>query len=182
MSEQLLKERRKNAVRYMDLSKCRACVDYSVGRFGAVTIVSNDEHPIGVIIAWLPPGRRIDQAHVDHIRCEWRRQQNCRPLSVEESAHAIEVAEGTLHTNSGSTQRIISAYFNVDLDQVTPDARLTDDLGADSLDLVELAMELEELTGVNISDDEILACRTVADVYDIVGRGMCVKQSIHEAV
>jgi len=160
-------------VQYMDLSKCHACIDYGIGRFGAVTIVSDDdERPTGVIIAWLPPGRRIGQAHVDHIRCEWRRQQNCRPLSVEETARAIEIAEGTLHTNAGSTQRVISAYFNVDLDQVTPDARLTDDLRADSLDLVELAMELEELTGVYFSDDEISACRTVADVYAMVERGM----------
>jgi acyl carrier protein len=47
---------------------------------------------------------------------------------------------------------------------------LADDLGLDSLDLIELVMELEEEFGITIADAEAEACRTVADVTALVDR------------
>jgi acyl carrier protein len=51
---------------------------------------------------------------------------------------------------------------------VTEAAKLSEDLGFDSLDLVELAMDLEERFGVRISDSEIEAARTVGDLVTAV--------------
>ncbi len=51
-------------------------------------------------------------------------------------------------------REIIMEQLGVGADQVTPDARFIDDLGADSLDTVELVMALEEEFGLEIPDEE----------------------------
>jgi acyl carrier protein len=47
---------------------------------------------------------------------------------------------------------------------VTPDANILDDLGADSLDVVELVMSLEEEFNIEVPDEEVEGMRTVSDV------------------
>jgi acyl carrier protein len=49
---------------------------------------------------------------------------------------------------------IIVEQLGVDAEEVTPDASFTDDLGADSLDIVELVMAFEEEFGIEIPDEE----------------------------
>lgn len=49
---------------------------------------------------------------------------------------------------------IITEQLGVDEDEITPEARFVDDLNADSLDLVELIMSLEEEFGLEISDED----------------------------
>jgi acyl carrier protein len=49
---------------------------------------------------------------------------------------------------------IIADQLGVDPDEVTPDASFTDDLGADSLDIVELVMAFEEEFGIEIPDED----------------------------
>jgi len=61
-------------------------------------------------------------------------------------------------------KNVVAQKLSVDISQVTPEAKFTDDLGADSLDLVELVMELEEHFGIEISDDESQKFQTVNDV------------------
>lgn len=51
-----------------------------------------------------------------------------------------------------------------DEDKVTPEASLTDDLEADSLDLVELHMALEEAVGIKIPDEKLAELHTVGEV------------------
>jgi len=53
-------------------------------------------------------------------------------------------------------------------EQVEPSARFTDDLGADSLDLVELVEALEEEFGVRIDDEELADIATVGEAYDLI--------------
>jgi acyl carrier protein len=48
----------------------------------------------------------------------------------------------------------------------TPELRLTEDLGIDSIDLVEVGLQLENLTGTTPSPDHLEGCMTVADLYD----------------
>jgi acyl carrier protein len=53
-----------------------------------------------------------------------------------------------------------------DVSEVKPESNLIDDLQADSLSIVELQMNLEEATGIKISEDELPNLKTVQDVYD----------------
>ena len=62
-------------------------------------------------------------------------------------------------------KKIIVEQLGVDEDEVTPDASFVDDLGADSLDTVELVMAFEEEFGVEIPDD---AAETIVTVGDAV--------------
>lgn len=59
--------------------------------------------------------------------------------------------------------KIIVEKLGVNADEVKDSANFTNDLGADSLDLVELIMELEKEFGVSIPDDEAEKIQTVGD-------------------
>jgi acyl carrier protein len=63
---------------------------------------------------------------------------------------------------------IIVEQLGVDAEEVTPDASFVEDLGADSLDTVELIMAFEEEFGVEISDDEAEKIRKVRDAVDYI--------------
>ncbi len=63
---------------------------------------------------------------------------------------------------------IISQKLNLSKDQIKPEASFVDDLGADSLDLVELVMAMEEEFGMEVPDEEAEKLRTVKDVIDYV--------------
>jgi len=63
---------------------------------------------------------------------------------------------------------LIAEQLGVELDQVTTEASLMDDLGADSLDLVELVMALEEEFEIEITDDEGEKLKTVGEVVDLI--------------
>jgi acyl carrier protein len=72
-------------------------------------------------------------------------------MTIEEKIHAI-----------------VAEKLGVDKSEVTPDAVFIDDLGADSLDLVELIMAMEEEFGFEIADEEAEKLRTVGDVINFV--------------
>ena len=65
-------------------------------------------------------------------------------------------------------QKIIAEKLSVDLDEVVPEASFMDDLGADSLDLVELIMSMEEEFDIEISDEDAEALVTFQDVIDYI--------------
>ncbi len=58
--------------------------------------------------------------------------------------------------------------LGVDAAQVTKEARFAEDLDADSLDLVELVMALEEEFGVDVEEEELEGIETVGAAYDLV--------------
>ena len=61
---------------------------------------------------------------------------------------------------------IIVEQLGVDADRVKPEASFIDDLGADSLDIVELVMAMEEEFDVEIPDEDAEKLRTVSDVMN----------------
>jgi acyl carrier protein len=65
-------------------------------------------------------------------------------------------------------RRIISEQLGVDESQVVPSASFEEDLNADSLDLVELIMSLEEEFGIEISEEDAEKIRTVGDANEYV--------------
>ena len=65
-------------------------------------------------------------------------------------------------------QRIIEEKLGVDASEVKPEATFTNDLGADSLDTVELIMELEKEFNITIPDDQAEKIVTVVDAISYV--------------
>lgn len=61
---------------------------------------------------------------------------------------------------------IIAEQLGVDLDDVTMEKSLMEDLGADSLDIVDLVMAFEDEFGVKISDQDLSKIKTVKDVVE----------------
>jgi acyl carrier protein len=65
-------------------------------------------------------------------------------------------------------KQIVAEQLGVDEDEVTPGASFIDDLGADSLDQVELVMALEEAYDIEIPDEAAEKIRTVKDATDYI--------------
>ena len=61
-------------------------------------------------------------------------------------------------------QEMLAEALNVSAEKVTADAKIVEDLGADSLDVVELLSRLEEEYGVTIPDEDVESLVTVGDV------------------
>lgn len=63
---------------------------------------------------------------------------------------------------------ILAAQLDVDEDKITADTNIAEELGADSLDLVELMMSVEEEFDVTIEEDKVQGFKTVADVANYI--------------
>lgn len=63
---------------------------------------------------------------------------------------------------------IIAKQLDIDAESITEQSRLIEDLKADSLDVVELIMDLEQESGVEIPEDELPKIRTVGDIVGFV--------------
>ncbi|AFM13395.1 MAG TPA: acyl carrier protein [Turneriella sp.] len=68
----------------------------------------------------------------------------------------------------GKVKKIISEQLGVDEGEVTNESHFIDDLGADSLDTVELVMALEEEFGIEIPDEDAEKIQTVGDVQKYI--------------
>ncbi|MEW6515725.1 MAG: acyl carrier protein [candidate division FCPU426 bacterium] len=74
-------------------------------------------------------------------------------------------------------KEIIANQLGVNPDEVTNEASFIDDLGADSLDTVELVMALEEEFGMEIPDDEAEKIKTVGDAIEFIKSHANIAQS-----
>ncbi|MDL2309231.1 acyl carrier protein [Bacteroidales bacterium OttesenSCG-928-B11] len=69
-------------------------------------------------------------------------------------------------------QAIIAEKLSVDVADVTPEKSFTNDLGADSLDTVELIMEFEKEFGISIPDDQAEKISTVGDAISYIEKNV----------
>ncbi|KNX43964.1 acyl carrier protein [Helicobacter pylori] len=84
---------------------------------------------------------------------EWRRSKNSQNNNK------------AFNTNLFETIRVVIAeQLEIDVSQVTPEAKFVKDLGVDSLDILELIMALEERFGIEISDEQAEKIVNVGDV------------------
>lgn len=60
--------------------------------------------------------------------------------------------------------KLLSEQLNIDVSKITKDSEIIKDLGADSLDVVELLMALEDNTGKTIPEEKVANLKTVGDV------------------
>ena len=74
----------------------------------------------------------------------------------------------TTETIFGKLKEIIVEQLAVDADDVTIEAFFIEDLNADSLDLVELIMEIEEKFGITVPDEVAEKIKTVGDAVDYI--------------
>jgi acyl carrier protein len=68
--------------------------------------------------------------------------------------------------DESKVKEIIAKELEVDVKQLTPEAKFIEDLGADSLDIVELVMALEEEFGLDIPDEDADKLKTVGDAMN----------------
>ena len=64
----------------------------------------------------------------------------------------------------------LAQQFEVDPETITPDTNLIDDLGADSLDVVELIMSLEDMYGISITDEDAAQLYTVRRIVEYLDK------------
>ena len=65
-------------------------------------------------------------------------------------------------------RQIMGEMFEIPLEKLTPEARLFEELGLDSIDAVDLVVKVQELTGRRVDEADLRRVRTVRDVVDIV--------------
>lgn len=65
-------------------------------------------------------------------------------------------------------KELVVDQLGVEDDEVTLEANIQDDLGADSLDVVDLVMSVEEEFGVKIADEELENIKTIGDIVDYI--------------
>jgi len=75
-------------------------------------------------------------------------------------------------------KKIIAEHLDVEESKIVLDASLTDDLGADSFDTVELIMALEEQFEIEISDEEAQEILTVKHAVDFVNKKIAKKEEL----
>ena len=69
-----------------------------------------------------------------------------------------------------SVRDALAQQFEVDPESITMETSLIDDLGADSLDVVELIMSLEDMYGISITDEDAAQLYTVRRIVDYLDR------------
>ena len=65
-------------------------------------------------------------------------------------------------------KEMLAKQLNVDVKTIKDDAKLVEDLGADSLDMIEMLMALEEEFGISIPDDKAANLKTVNDISSYI--------------
>ncbi|MBO8161492.1 MAG: acyl carrier protein [Thermosipho sp. (in: Bacteria)] len=72
--------------------------------------------------------------------------------------------------NVEKIRELIAEQLGVDISEVTDEKNLTDDLGADSLDMVDLVMAFEDEFGIKVEDSDLSKIKTVKDIIDLVSQ------------
>ena len=63
---------------------------------------------------------------------------------------------------------LLAQHLSLTIDDITEDSRIIDELGADSLDIVELAAKYEDTYNIEVSDSDIMKIKTVSDIFDYI--------------
>ena len=67
-------------------------------------------------------------------------------------------------------KKLLAGQLGIAEDKINENSRLVEDLGADSLDMIEMLMSLEENFGLSVSDEEAVNLKTVKDIVDYIDK------------
>ena len=65
-------------------------------------------------------------------------------------------------------KEMIASQLNLNVEDVKPESKIVDDLGADSLDMIEMLMALEEEFKISVPDDKAEKLKTIADIAEFI--------------
>ena len=65
-------------------------------------------------------------------------------------------------------KKLLSEQLNIDEEKIAMESKVIDDLGADSLDVVEMLMTLEDEFNVTVTDEESVGLKTVGDIVNLI--------------
>ena len=65
-------------------------------------------------------------------------------------------------------KKLLAEQLNINVEKITENSKVIDDLGADSLDVVEMLMTLEDEFGIAIPDDEAVKLKTVGSIVELI--------------
>lgn len=65
-------------------------------------------------------------------------------------------------------KELVAEQLGISKDTILPESNIIDDLGADSLDVIEMLMTLEDEYGITIPDDQINQVRTIAQICEMI--------------
>ena len=65
-------------------------------------------------------------------------------------------------------RQLLSEQLNIPADKITLESRVIEDLGADSLDVVEMLMALEDNFNISVSDEESVGLKTIGDIVKLI--------------
>lgn len=69
-------------------------------------------------------------------------------------------------------RKIIADKLGADEESITENSRFIEDLGADSLDLYEIVMEVEDILQVQVPEDELMEIKTVEDALEVINNAV----------
>jgi acyl carrier protein len=98
-------------------------------------------------------------------------REACRPGKRKPQEHHPHTDEGDTVSNDETFEKFKQCaveVLQVPEDKITKEARFADDLDADSLDLVELVMALEESFDVTVDETELEGIETIGQAYDLI--------------
>ena len=67
-------------------------------------------------------------------------------------------------------KKIIAEQLDFDVSEINAESSIADDLGADSLDVVQLLMEMEDNFGIVVSEDDATNLKTVGDIVELISK------------
>lgn len=93
---------------------------------------------------------------------------SCRRLDTDVPSYLVVSPSDTIPALEGKVKETVAKHFKIDKSRISLNSDLVRDLGADSLDIVEIVMMIEEEFDIQFTDDELNNLKKVGDLVTVV--------------